>query len=162
MSEEPHDFLGLCQAIGYVVINSALIEQQVDNWVDVLFRQCGGANLRKNKDIPRAFNQKRKFLISCFKELPSLAPFSQEGRDLVTRLTKLSVKRNDLIHGAIKALSPINGAFQYRIIGYQKQAHTLREFEFDLHDFSILEKSLSDALTDALEFSQKLGDTFLP
>jgi hypothetical protein len=166
MSEEPHgeehhDFIGLCQAIGFVVIHWALIEQQVDNWVDAVFHHCGGENLRKDKDIPRAFNQKRRFLIVCFKKLPSLAPFSREGQNLVTRLTELSVKRNDLIHGAITALSPVNGAFQYRIIGYEKQAHTLREFGFDLHDFSILERSLSDTLTEVIKFSEKLADTFL-
>jgi hypothetical protein len=47
----PHDFLGLCQAIGYVVVHWALIEQQVDNWVNVSFINCGGSSLRRKKEI---------------------------------------------------------------------------------------------------------------
>jgi hypothetical protein len=46
----PHDFLGLCQAIGYVVVHWALIEQQVDNWVNVSFINCGGSSLRGQED----------------------------------------------------------------------------------------------------------------
>ena len=36
-----NNFTRLCEAIGLLVINWALIEQQIDNWVNVSFNNCG-------------------------------------------------------------------------------------------------------------------------
>jgi|HubBroStandDraft_6_1064221.scaffolds.fasta_scaffold1000124_1 hypothetical protein len=159
--EMPHDFLGLCQAIGYVVVHWALIEQQLDNWVNVSFINCGGAPLRKQKDIPRSLNQKIKFLKICFRTLAALEPFRSDGTDLVNLISTLAPKRNNLIHGAITSIHPVNGAFEFRKIGYDKQTHTLASFEFTLAEFSTLEESLSNLLTESLAFSVKLGTAFL-
>jgi len=66
-----------------------------------------------------------------------------------------------LVHGAITSLDASRGSFKYRLVGYRLQQHTLREFEFDIHDFPTLEKSLSALLTEGILFSQKLANAFL-
>lgn len=71
MPDDDHgEFLGLCQAIGYVVVHWSIIEQQLDQWVSVAFDECGGKNRRRDEDIPTGFKQKRTFFNGCFAEHP--------------------------------------------------------------------------------------------
>jgi hypothetical protein len=49
--QEPTDedvryFADLCQCIGFVVVHWSLTEQQLDNWVNVCFNNCGGSKFQ--------------------------------------------------------------------------------------------------------------------
>ncbi len=155
------EFRSLCTAIGFVVLNWAVIEQQVDNWVNVAFINCGGKSLRKKSDIPRSLSQKLDFLNECFGKLAPLKPFAGEGRSLVGRVSNLSDQRNDLIHGGIVSLEPENGAYRFRKIKYMKENHAVTTFMFDPAAFDKLGKDLGNLLTEQIAFSQKLADKFL-
>ena len=148
-------------AIGFVVVNWAVIEQQIDNLVNVTFKDCGGRDLRKKADIPRSFSQKAKFLKECFKKLGPLKPFAGEGLSLVGRACNLSVERHNLVHGAVTSLVPVNGTFEFRKVGYEREDHTIEPFTWHPDDFSKLAKSLGDLTTDLIALSQKLADKFL-
>jgi len=163
MSEQkyPHDFIGLCQAVGFVVINWGLIENQIDNWVSVTFNQGGGKSLRKNQDIPVSLKQKNIYLRQCLRKLSALASFKDEGLQLIQRVSDISPHRDRLVHGTITSIHPENGSFRYRIIGYEKERHTIRKFEFTLDEFAKLENSLSHLLTDTIRYSDRLGSAFL-
>jgi hypothetical protein len=160
--EQGHDdFRALCVAVGFVVLNWAIIEQQIDNWVNIAFINCGGRSLRGVDGIPRSFRRKAKFLKDSFRKLPSLSPFAAEGLALLARASVWADERNNLVHGGITSLEPQNGAFQFRKIGYLKGNHTVSTFMFTPSDFSTLETALEELLTEQLAFSQKLADTFL-
>jgi hypothetical protein len=156
-----NNFTRLCEAIGFVVIDWALIEQQIDNWVNVSFNNCGGNSVRGYENVPHSLKRKITFLKQSFKTLPLLAPYASEGRNLLTRISTLSPKRHELVHGAIISLDSAGGVFKYRMVGYRLQQHTLREFEFNIRDAPTLEKTLSALLTEAISFSQKLANAFL-
>ena len=159
---EADDFRALCMAIGFVVVNWAIIEQQIDNVVNVAFKNCGGKTLRKNGDIPRSMSQKLDFLKDCFHKIAALKPFEGEAVSLIGRTSTLSEQRHDLVHGAVTSLTPINGGFKFRKIGYEKEDHVLHpEFTFDPSEFDKLAGSLEGHLTALIQFSQKLADTFL-
>ena len=166
MSDDHEDtryFLDLCQCIGFVVVHWSLIEQQLENWVNVCFNNCGGKQFQEKRGLPRSLTSKTDFLKRCFNRLPVLVPFRDEGVSLVGRVSSASDRRHDLIHGAITELrpDPTSGAFRFRRIGYHGDLHTFREFDFTPDQFAEFGPILTDLLTDTIVFSQKLGDRFL-
>lgn len=42
MATPADEMKGLCMAVGFVVLNWAMIERQLDNWVMVVFHDCDG------------------------------------------------------------------------------------------------------------------------
>lgn len=168
MSEGPglsddDQFRALCMAVGFVVLNWAVIEQQIDNIVSVAFKNCGGKALRKNGDIPRSLSQKLDFLRTCFVKLGRLKDFRGEGLALVGRTGTLGDQRNSLVHAAITSLKPsATGGFSFRKLGYEKEDHVLHpEFTFDPSGFDKLSESLGDHLTALIRFAEKLAGRFL-
>jgi hypothetical protein len=155
------DFRALCMAVGFVVLNWAIIEQQMDNWVNIAFRNCGGSSLKDVDGIPRSFDRKMKFLRKSFKKLPALAPFSTEGLALIERASAISTERNNLVHGGIVSMEMRSGAFQFCKVEYTKDNHAVSTFMFNRTAFSTLETALGDLLTEQLAFSLKLADIFL-
>lgn len=95
--------------------------------------------------------------------LPVLFKFRDECAALLTRVLEASDRRHDLIHGAVTELrpDPITGAFSFRRIGYRGGEHTFTEFTVTPNDFQAFAPVLTDLVTDAIAFSQKLGDKFL-
>jgi hypothetical protein len=160
--ETAHDeFRALCTAVGFIVLNWGMAEQQLDIWVNIAFRYCGGEALRPRKGIPRTFKEKAEFLNDCFKKLPALAPLASEGRSLVERVSARASKRNDLVHGSLASFTPEkNGAFRFNKVGYEKDGHTVSTFMFSPKNFSRLETVLGDLLTEQTAFGQKLADRF--
>jgi hypothetical protein len=161
MTKSTKQFLQLCQAVGYIILNWALIERQIDNWVSVVFKQCHGNTLRKNKDIPRSFIQKKKFLTECLNKLPILVALRENGLELLGKAFMISEQRNDLVHGTIESIYPKNGVFHFHIVKAEETYHTVREFDFDLNSFPKIEQSLADVVKDMLLMSHHLSNTFL-
>lgn len=159
--ETGHDeFRSLCMAIGFVVLNWAIVEQQIDIWVNVAFKNCGGRALRKKDDIPRSFSLKVKFLKECFKKLTPLKPFATEGLELIKRASILACDRNKLVHAGLVSLKTENGAFQFRRIEYMKDEHAVSPSVFGPDDWTTLETALGDLIPEQLALSQKLADRF--
>ena len=157
-----HDeFRALCTAVGFIVLNWGMAEQQLDILVNIAFRHCGGDALRPHKGIPRHYSEKVDFLKACFKKLPALEPFASEGRSLVERVSARASKRNDLVHGSLASVTPEkNGAFRFNKVGYEIDGHTVSTFTFSPRGFSRLETFLGDLLTEQTAFGQKLADRF--
>ena len=155
------DFRALCMAIGFVVSHTALIDQQLDIWVNASFNNCGGRVLTDDGFVPRALGRKVTFMRKSFKQLELLSFFATEGLALLARVTPLFKTRDDLVHGALTSFETIEGAFLFRIIGHREDVHTVREFSFDPAGFSTLETGLGELLTEAIALSQKLGDALL-
>lgn len=149
-------WLGLLQALGFVVVHWGLIERQIDNWVGHLFRHFGGKKLRPKRDLPRSLKQKTVFLSDCFKAIPELAELHPAADSLMSRVNVASKRRNDLIHGAINSLEPTDRVFNFEKIDYLPTQQTLREFTTSHADFQDFLPVLTDLLVDAITFSQKL------
>ncbi len=161
--EDIRHFANLCQCIGFVVLHWALIEQQLDSWVNVCSNKCGGNHFLQGKGVPQAMKRKITFLRRCLHGLPDLAPFREECAELLSRVLSAAEKRHDLIHGAITELrpNPITGGFSFRRIGYAGDDHTFTEFAVTANDFQAFGPILTDLVTDTIAFSQRLADKFL-
>ena len=145
------------------MVHWSLTEQQLDNWVNVCFNNCGGSKFQKGRGVPRSLKPKLEFLGKCFATIPRLAEFRAEGTGLLSRISSASRRRHDLIHGAISEMRPdsTTGGFKFRMVGYDGDLHTISEFNFTPTDFGECAPILSDLVTDVVVFSQKLGDRFL-
>src|SRR5713226_6348147 len=135
MDQRLQDYLAFCQAIGHIIVTWALVERQFDNWVSVAFNNCGGKTLRKHRDIPAQFKQKREFLKDCLNKLPVLDPFKAECLALLHRASNLVQKRHDIIHGTIVDMTPANRIFKIQVLKANKDKHVLSEFEFNPSDY---------------------------
>jgi hypothetical protein len=129
----------------------------------MIFNECGGETLETDGKVPRQLKRKVKFMKGAFKKLAPLEAFATEGLLVLAKIPPVFRKRDELVHGAItdEDLKPKDGAFTFRIIGHIDNSHTMREFKFHLRDFSILQKELSDLLTEGLGLSMKIGDALL-
>jgi hypothetical protein len=150
-------WIGLFQALGFVVVHWGLIERQIDNWVGRLFLCFDGKELRPKGDLPMSLKQKTLFLSDCFKTIPKIADLRPIARDLISRVKIASKRRNDLIHGAINSLDPRDGVFSFEKIDYLPQQQTLREFTTSHADFQEFLPVLTELLVESIKFSQKLA-----
>jgi hypothetical protein len=158
MSDETANaWLGLFQALGFVVIHWGLIERQIDNWIGRLFHEYGGNKLRSRGDIPVSLKQKLLFLSVCFNKIPEIATLRIEGRRLISRAKAASKRRNDLMHGSITSLESHRGIFRFEKIDYLPERQTLREFTLSHPDFQEFLPILTELVTDVIAFSQKLA-----
>lgn len=158
--DQGDDFRSLCMAVGFVVLNWGMIDQQIDILVNIVFRHCGGNRLRKDGDVPRAMKQKLTFLKQVFRSLPTLRPFAIEGRTLIKRIEERSRDRNDLVHGSIKQMEPVDGIYEFHIVEYHRDGHSVRSFKFGPNHFSTYGEVHGDLLTELIQFSEKLGKQF--
>jgi hypothetical protein len=96
---------------------------------------------------PISFKRKIKFLRLAFRRLNALKPFDDDAQPLFTKALALSGDRNDLMHGALTSLTPINGKWHMAIFDYetpkdQAHWHVSREFTFSPEKFQELESQL--------------------
>jgi hypothetical protein len=157
---EYQEFLQLATAIGFVVINWSQIERQIDNWVMVAFNRCGGKTLSKKGRIPKMFTDKKEFLIRCFQKLPLLAPFKDEGLHLLNDALKISLKRNNFIHGTLNNLTATKGVFNFQRLVHGEKFHQVESFSYALSDWPALEQSILSLLRDSRVLSEKLAEAF--
>jgi hypothetical protein len=160
IDKDENEFRSLCMAIGFIVLNWSIVEQQIDIWVNVAFIDGGGDIFRKNKDIPRSLRQKLVFLRDCFKRLPAFSTFATEGLLLVRNITDLSGERHRLVHGALARPEPENGAYHFDIVEYHLDGHSTVQFKFDPPAFSRLETALGELVTAQIAFCEKLTTAF--
>jgi hypothetical protein len=130
-----NDFTTYCFSIGFVEVNWAIIESQMDRWVQVAFAKL---NIRPGgKEVQTNFSGKARYLKIAFKN-PLLSKFRKEGLALVAEMERLSETRHDLTHGVIKSVSPVD-LFRYELVNRRldrKTAfHTIKEVSFDMRDF---------------------------
>lgn len=158
--DQNDDFRSLCTAVGFVVLNWGMIDQQLDILVNIVFRHCGGNRLRKDGDIPHSMKQKTTFLKQGFRSLPTLRPFAVEGRALMKRIEKRSRDRHDLAHGSLKQMAHVDGTYEFHIVEYHRDGHSIRSFKFGPDDFSTYLKVHGDLQTELIQFSLRLGKQF--
>jgi hypothetical protein len=101
----------LFKAVGFVVVQWGCAEHVLDMLVSIVFPIV--KDMIKDKKQPQFLTHKTKFVrnhLNCHHVLQQL---SGEITELLDRFEKTGKKRNDLVHGAITALSPENGSFKF-------------------------------------------------
>jgi hypothetical protein len=137
--EESKDFQDLCACIGFVVVNWALAEQSLDMIISVIYDQCGGSTIMKDK--PWALKRKIRFLKLAFKQFVVLHPYAEQGIEILESLIAISEKRHNLVHGVVTGINLEDGIFPIEKLDYRNK--TVENIQFDPKGFrSSLKTSL--------------------
>ena len=153
------EFRAFCSVIGFVEVNWALMEQNFDRWIQVIFRKLNGAFIEKVP--PNAFKKKAVFLRKAFNEIPQLSTFKGEVMAILDRAIKLSTIRNDLTHAVITNMKPVKGIYELQNFKLHiDSTHTIKDVKFDIRDFPVLSLELVRLGNDSLQISARLLEVF--
>jgi hypothetical protein len=154
------EFQSFCAAIGFIEVNWALMEAQLDHWTQLSFVQLGGRDIEN--EMPKSFSRKSTFLRKSFERIPALSAFKDRGIDVLDRADTLSVTRNDLTHAVITSLESVDGKFEMMNRKLNKDGtHTTKNVQFDVRGFPELSLKLVLLGRDAIHLSHDLANEFL-
>jgi hypothetical protein len=101
----------LCAAVGHVVVNWALVEIGIDQWIAAIYR--AGGDKRPDWRAPATLDRKIKFLRRCFSRFAGRSPLADEALALLDRAESLRITRHILVHGVLADYTPASGAFSF-------------------------------------------------
>jgi hypothetical protein len=154
-----NDLQAFCTAIGWIEINWAMVEQQFDRWMQVIFHRLGGNALEKR--VPRNFSEKVRFLRRAFTDITLLAPFRDKGLSIIKRTDEYSNMRHNLMHAVVAHVEPIGGKFTMTSLRLDAQARqTVTDFVFDVNQFPTVSADFQRLGTEAIELSLDLIERF--
>ena len=133
---QPVNLFSFCASIGWVEVNWALYESQLVNWCQIMFVTFGwrGSGRASEKEFPKPYSRKVRYLRSGFEGLPEFHPFKEKGLALLERAATLSNIRDDLTHGVITSLEPKDGKFFLEGKTIHKDGrHEIRTIVMDAH-----------------------------
>jgi hypothetical protein len=157
------EFLHFCASIGWVEVNWSLMESQLDRWCQVMyliFKWRGKDG--KEKEIPRPYGRKVRFLRGGFAKIPALKKYSADGVSVLDRADTLSDTRHDLTHGVITSIESKDGKYFLENRKIQRDGkHIVKDVVFNVRGFPALADKLADLGTDAIRLSHRLQVEFL-
>jgi hypothetical protein len=145
------DFETLCALVGYVSIQWASIEQDLDYCVAASFHGCGGADIRE--DLPVSLEAKIDYLKKAYRRLPPLHGLVDEALPLLTDLKVFAQNRHDLVHGVINGIEHEGGVYTFLRTEYNRTIHSQRKVLVDVKAFPALAKELAGLLGRALNLA---------
>ncbi len=166
MLQRHDDLEALCFAIGWIAHNWALVEQNFEMCIAIIYHDLDGKTLVSNK-LPLPWNQKVEYLQKAFAKIPRLSRYVAEGTDLLDRADKLSEQRNDLVHGTLAKLHAVEGKWHLKIFDYDRSDkktnwHVMREFKFGPSEFLFLEGRLVPLAGEVARWGHRLWTDIRP
>jgi len=157
---DDRQFQAFCSAIGFIEVNWAMMEQQLDGWVQLVFVTL--ENGKRKKHLPRGFGKKSEYLREAFNSIPELRPFSEDAISVLDRADGHADMRHDMTHAVITHMIPKNG--KYELVNKKVQrdgSHVSKDVVFDVRGFPMLSEDLVDLAKDAIHLSARLQERFL-
>jgi hypothetical protein len=153
------EFRAFCAAIGWVEINWAMMESQLDRWTQLIYLGLDGKAFAKQ--IPMGFARKSQFLRKSFTKIQRLSKFKPRALDILNRADSLAGTRHDLTHAVITSVTAVNGKFpmENRRVNHDG-THTVKNVHFDARAFPDLSQKLANLGGDAIALSSDLLDEF--
>jgi hypothetical protein len=125
-----HDLTALSYAVGFIVINWALIEQSMDHCVRAIYRGCNGKCIRPR--LPVSCKPKIEFLEASLKTLLQLEEFKEDGLMLLRDIADIADMRNNLVHGVIESIHSDSGVYTFNRLKTHPDSHSVLVFKFNL------------------------------
>ena len=105
--QDEREFRALCEAMGFMIINWALLEQQLDIWTSIIFKNFEGNKIMA--EITKGLVRRSDFLKKAFRTNPKLSSLTDEAIAIVIGANDLATSRDELIHGVIDNMKPKQG-----------------------------------------------------
>ena len=116
--------------LGRIIVNWGLAEQGLESCISLLFHQGGGkATKHGRRGLPRSLTSKTGFIKDCVRDIPGLAPFRKEGRELAIAMDDFSRFRDSLVHGVVSSYDTTHRTVCFRSLEIDRQRNVHRENE---------------------------------
>ncbi|BCM25332.1 hypothetical protein [Methyloradius palustris] len=147
------DLPALCAAVGFITINWALMERQMDNIIHFSFDSFGGISGHDRK--PSTFKEKAKYLIKAFSHTREFSNHKVNTLALIERAKSFSITRHAFTHGALESL---DGTVLTINKLQTKKEYRVDLIKIDIKDFPFHAQEISDLVTEWLHLSKTLYD----
>jgi hypothetical protein len=124
----------------------------------LIYKKCAGNTIEKQ--LPRSFQRKVKFLRKAFSTSIALQVYAENGNNLLDRMEPLAQQRHALVHGVVVSIESVNGRLPVDKLDYQAQEHIMRWIEFDPNTFDGLTQELLNLGRDLTRFGTALAQRF--
>ena len=153
MSIPTDELLSICSAVGFITINWALMERQLDSCIYLIHTDLGGVEGHIEK--PRAFKKKTNYLHKAFTHITELNQYKDNALKLVKMANTISYTRNNFTHGTIEKLDDTVLTINTLNLkdGYRSESRS-----FDFKQFPKLAGDLEDLVTQWTHLSADLLD----
>lgn len=160
MIPEEADLEGFFMAVGHVAQSWAMVEQNFDMWIAMIYHALGGRE-EIDERLPVSFKRKADFLRRAFNQIATLKKHASQAIPLVATAQELSKKRNDLVHGVLVRADTKKSEWHMVIFDYEspkdrKNWHVLRSFIFSPRKFKTLEPQFVDLAEKVAAFGLHL------
>lgn len=154
MADIPESELpALCAAVGFVTINWALMERQMDNIIHFSFDSLGGIPGHDRK--PSTFKEKTKYITKAFNHTKEFVTHKENALQLTERAKSFSVMRHAFTHGALES---IDGTVITINKLQTKKEYRVDSIKIDFKDFPAHAEEISGLVTEWLHLSKTLYD----
>ncbi len=148
------DIMAVCLAVGFITVNWALVEHQLDNCVALVMKHFDGAH--RKKKIPRQYAVKAAFLRSAFSTITQLKNFKAPMLALLDRADSAADKRHVVIHGTIDKFEGVNLSMSK--LDYDAGLLAKAKSTFDLSESGDVIPEFATLSTDWLNFAIRFHD----
>ncbi|HEY8595999.1 MAG TPA: hypothetical protein VIL84_12220 [Devosiaceae bacterium] len=113
-SVSPEIMPHIITSVGMLVLNWSFVENTLDMWTAIAYRDVGGDEIEK--EIPKMFSRKVKYLRKCFRRLAPLAPHRKACLHFVERAKAISDIRHNIVHGTLSDYDPETEMITFSIL----------------------------------------------
>jgi hypothetical protein len=151
-----NDLQNVCTMLGLMT----LIWAWAENALAISIGIIDGAvkEMRGQRDIPISLKRRVKYLRTALADVPELESLKERGNQLANDFIRLSVLRNELVHGSTWQLE--KGGFEslgFAIIGRQQ---TAKQKRFTIADAVSLNVEITKLANDATAFLLRVSEIF--
>ena len=154
--QDKKDFDSFCQMVGFIILNWAIVDQQLDALTDKVFNKFSWA--RKPTQLPKGVKRRTRFFKEAFADIPQLNKFADDFLDVVERCKAVSEKRDLLVHGVIRDQKHNKGAWTFNKLDHAGVVYTLRLEKIDSNFLQSLVDDVVSLGTEANEMHRRLED----
>ena len=146
----------LCTMLGLMTFSWAHAENMLALTIGIIGEHVGP--MKGHPEAPLMLKRRVDCLRVALRDVEVLKPLQQEGRMLMERFMKLSVRRNDFVHGAAWQLN--ESTYQSISFAVIDGKYAPKYHRFDQGDTVSLNAEIAKLSEDAVAFMQKTAAAF--
>lgn len=147
-----NEFRDICITLGLMTLSWAWAETMLACIIGVINGHAGP--LKRHNEALVSLKRKVSYLKLALRDIAMLQPIQNDGRLLAERFIKLSVRRNNIVHGAAWKFN--EGGVNATIMPVIKGNYLIQKHSFNKSDTIALEREIAELSNDAQSFLLRL------
>jgi hypothetical protein len=146
-----NEFRDICIILGLMTLSWAWAETMLACIIGVINRQ---GHLKGYDDAPVSLKRKVSYFKLALRDIAALQPIQNDGRVLAKRFKELSLRRNNIVHGAASKFH--ERGFDATIMPVIRGNYLIQEHSFNKSDAIALEREIAELSNEAQGFLLRL------